>query len=76
MQDCDMKPANILLLSDCQVRITDFGLSRSTKHPPFKDGGTTKRGAADDECSRIVPEELPVPRSVLENAKSPTENLI
>lgn len=34
-------------MSDCQVRITDFGLSRSTKHPPFKDGGTTKSGATD-----------------------------
>ncbi|CBJ29861.1 Dihydrolipoamide S-acetyltransferase [Ectocarpus siliculosus] len=40
---CDMKPANILLLSDCQVRITDFGLSRSTKHPPFKDGDVGTR---------------------------------
>ncbi|CAM9490674.1 unnamed protein product [Ectocarpus fasciculatus] len=39
----DLKPASVLLLSDCQVRITDFGLSRSTKHPPFKDGDVGTR---------------------------------
>lgn len=32
--DRDLKPANILVLSDCQLRITDFGLARRIKSQP------------------------------------------
>lgn len=28
----DMKPSNLLLNSECQVKIADFGLARSLEH--------------------------------------------
>lgn len=31
--DRDLKPANVLVLSDCQLRITDFGLARLARRP-------------------------------------------
>ena len=51
--DRDLKPANLLLLSDCQLRITDFGLSRRIKNTssPSADVKLTKDDAADDEFS-------------------------
>lgn len=51
--DRDLKPANVLLLSDCQLRITDFGLSRriKTKTPPPEEEKPTKNDAADDEVN-------------------------
>lgn len=51
--DRDLKPANILLLSDCQLRITDFGLCRriKTPSPPSEDEKLTMNDAANDELS-------------------------
>ncbi|CAM9426501.1 unnamed protein product, partial [Hapterophycus canaliculatus] len=42
-EDRDLKPANILLLNDCQLRITDFGLSaqRCSLPPVSEDGVST-----------------------------------
>ena len=51
--DRDLKPANILLLSDCQLRITDFGLSRRIKTPasPSEGDKSNKNDPAADDFS-------------------------
>lgn len=36
--DRDLKPANVLVLSDCQLRITDFGLAHLIKERPTGEG--------------------------------------
>lgn len=37
LTDRDLKPENVLLLSDCQLRITDFGLSRQVQRLPTEE---------------------------------------
>jgi len=36
----DMKPANLLLNSECLMKVADFGLARSLIDSPLEDGGT------------------------------------